>query len=89
MAGSRSVRSIEISPDYRYVIEVAAEGGSAYAMQLQKNPQRYVNLQRMRLDGSLTKSGPGLQAGRLPGLTDLHTAGMAMPPDLRPDQIRG
>ncbi|HEX2527544.1 MAG TPA: hypothetical protein VHL31_14770 [Geminicoccus sp.] len=48
--------SIEISASYRYVIEIMAEPGSAYAMQMQKNPHRYLNLRRKKSDNTIDTS---------------------------------
>jgi hypothetical protein len=56
--------SLSLSPSYRYVIELVAETGSAYAMQLQKNPHRYLNLLRTKSDGTLdTSQGRALMPG--------------------------
>lgn len=48
--------SLQISARHRYVVEIMAEGGSAYAMQLQKNPQRYINLVRKKSDNTIDTS---------------------------------
>jgi hypothetical protein len=45
--------SLKISSSYRYVIEIMAENGSAYAMQLQRNPARYINLSKKNTDGRI------------------------------------
>jgi len=57
--------SLRLESRYRYVIELAAESGSAYAMQLQKNPQRYLNLLRTKSDNTLdTSQGRALMPGQ-------------------------
>ncbi|WP_159719136.1 hypothetical protein, partial [Geminicoccus flavidas] len=43
---------IEMAAHYRYIVEIMAEDGACYAMQLQKNPHRYFNLYRKRSDGT-------------------------------------
>jgi hypothetical protein len=56
---------LTLSASYRYVIELVAESGSAYAMQLQKNPHRYLNLLRTKSDGTLdTSQGRALMPGQ-------------------------
>lgn len=53
---------LEISPPlpilktYRYIVEIMAEDGAAFAMQLQKNPARYLNLSRKKSDGTFDTS---------------------------------
>ena len=54
---------VSISAAYRYVIEFAAESGSAYALQLQKNPTRYINLVRKLSTGAIdTSQGRAFQS---------------------------
>ncbi|WP_027135034.1 hypothetical protein [Geminicoccus roseus] len=47
---------LTLSSSYRYVIELVAESGAAFAMQLQKNPHRYLNLHRTKSDGTVDTS---------------------------------
>ena len=47
---------LQIASLYRYVVEIMAEDGACYAMQLQKNPHRYFNLYRKKSDGTFDTS---------------------------------